>query len=237
MWLFDIICAMHPRAFALPLLLTATLAGCAGTTGTPTGSAGSRPPGSTPWLVSGAPSPARPSSMATAGGLAAPLTEGTVTGTFLPFPQSARAITYDPKVVPPGATAQVSIARTAKGTTVRLTAAGLVPRRAYGAHLHTRPCTATPADAGPHYQHSPDPMAAASPPPADPAYANPRNEVWLDFTADTSGAATVTASQDWAFDEAEPPRSLIVHAEHTRTVAGKAGTAGPRVACLTLGTR
>jgi Cu-Zn family superoxide dismutase len=80
-------------------------------------------------------------------------------------------------------------------------------------------------------------MAAASPPSADPAYANPRNEVWLDFTADTRGAATVTASQDWAFDEAEPPRSLIVHAEHTRTVAGKAGTAGPRVACLTLGTR
>ena len=234
MWLFDIICVMHPRAFALPLLLTATLAGCAGPAGPPTGSAGSRPPGSTPWLVSGAPSPDRPSS---AGGLAAPLTEGTVTGTFQPFPQSARAITYDPAVVPAGATVQVSIARTAKGTTVRLTAAGLEPRRAYGAHLHTRPCTATPADAGPHYQHSPDPMAAASPPSVDPAYANPRNEVWLDFTADARGTAAVTASQDWTFDEVEPPRSLIVHAEHTRTVGGKAGTAGPRVACLTLATR
>ncbi len=165
------------------------------------------------------------------------MAEGTVIGTFLAFPQSTRAITYDPKVVPPGATAQLTVARTARGTTVRLTAAGLVPRRAYGAHLHTQPCTATPGEAGPHYQHSPDPRAAASPPPADPAYANPRNEVWLDFTADSRGAATVTAHQDWTFDEVEPPRSLIVHAEHTRTAAGKAGTAGPRVACLTLGTR
>jgi Cu-Zn family superoxide dismutase len=227
--------AMHPRALGLPLLLLA-LSGCTGPVGPTAGPAVSPPPGSTPWLVSGAPRPELPSS-APAGDPGAPLAEGTVTGTFLPFPQSARAVTYDPKVVPPGATAQVSIARTAQGTTVRLTAGGLVPRRAYGAHLHTQPCTATPEDAGPHYQHSPDPLAAASPPSVDPAYANPRNEVWLDFTADASGAATVTARQNWTFDEVEPPRSLIVHAEHTRTAAGKAGTAGPRVACLTLATR
>lgn len=238
MWLFDIIYAMHSRALALPLLLTATLAGCAGPIGMPTGSAGSPPPGSTPWLVSGAPSRDRPApSGAGDSGPGAPLAEGTAAGTFLPFPRSARAVTYDPRAVPPGATAQVSIARTATGTTVRLTAAGLVPRRAYGAHLHTRTCTATPADAGPHYQHSPDPMAAASPPSVDPAYANPRNEVWLDFTADTRGAASVTARVDWTFDEVEPPRSLILHAEQTRTAAGKAGMAGPRVACLTLGPR
>ncbi|MFI7543365.1 superoxide dismutase [Actinoplanes sp. NPDC049599] len=223
---------MHPRALLLPLLLTATLTGCAGPARPTTGPAASRPPGSTPWLVSGAPSPQRPSSAPTPGA-AAPLAEGTVSGTFLPFPQSARAVTYDPQVVPPGATALVDIARTARGTTVRLTARGLVPRRAYGAHLHTRPCTSIPDDAGPHYQHSADPRK----PSVDPAYANPRNEVWLDFTADAAGAATVTARLDWTFDEVEPPRSLIVHAEHTRTAAGKAGMAGPRVACLTLGPR
>ena len=39
------------------------------------------------------------------------------------------------------------------------------------------------------------------------------------------------------FDEIEPARSLVLHAEHTRTAAARAGTAGPRVACLTLGTR
>jgi len=236
MWLFGMIHPMRSRVLVLPLLATLVLSGCTGPSSTVPGSAGSAPPGSTPWLVSGAPSPARPSSAASPGGLGAPLTEGTVTGTFLPFPQSARAVTYDPKVVPPGATAELTVARTARGTTVRLTAAGLVPRRAYGAHLHTRPCTATPADAGPHYQHSPDPRAAASPPSVDPAYANPRNEVWLDFTAGATGAATVTAQQDWTFDEIEPPRSLIVHAEHTRTETGKAGMAGARVACLTLAT-
>jgi Cu-Zn family superoxide dismutase len=229
--------AMPPRALALPLVLTAALTGCAGPAGSTAGPGVSPPPGSTPWFVSGAPSPGLSSPAPALADPGAPLAEGTVTGTFLPFPQSARAVTYDPEVVPPGATAQVNIARTAQGTTVRLTAGGLVPRRAYGAHLHTRPCTATPDDAGPHYQHSPDPKAAASPPSVDPAYANPRNEVWLDFTADASGAATVTARQSWTFDEVEPPRSLIVHAEHTRTVAGKAGTAGPRVACLTLGRR
>jgi Cu-Zn family superoxide dismutase len=228
---------MDPRPLLLPLLLTATLTtGCTGPGGPATGPSGSPLAGSTPWMVSGAPGPEQ-SSAGVAAGPGAPLAEGTVSGTFLPFPQSARAITYDPKVVPPGATAQVSIARTASGTTVRLTAAGLVPRRAYGAHLHTRACTATPADAGPHYQHSPDPGAAASPPSVDPAYANPRNEVWLDFTADGTGAAAVTTSQNWTFDEVEPPRSLIVHAEHTRTAAGTAGMAGPRVACLTLGPR
>ena len=71
----------------------------------------------------------------------------------------------------------------------------------------------------------------------DPAYANPRNEVWLDFTADATGTARVVTRQDWTFDEVEPPRSVIVHAEHTRTAVGEAGMAGPRVACLTLGAR
>jgi Cu-Zn family superoxide dismutase len=229
---------MQLRPPALPaaalLALSLAVAGCANSTGTADDLAASPPPGSTPWPVSGAPAPATSSAAPSGGDLGAPLIEGRVTGTFLPFPASTRAVTYHPAVVPPGATAELTIAKTQTGTTVRLAATGLVPRRAYGAHLHTRPCTATPDDAGPHYQHTRDPKAAASPPSVDPAYANPRNEVWLDFTADARGAASVTATGNWAFDEAAPPRSLIVHAEHTRTAAGKAGTAGARVACLTL---
>lgn len=223
---------MHPPARALAaVVLAGTLAGCAETvpdlTATP-------PPGTTPWIVSS--SGARSGEARPAPSEQAPLTEGTVTGTFLPYPQSTRAITYDPAVVPPGATVQVTVSMTANGARVRLAASGMVPRRAYGAHLHTRPCAATPDQAGPHYQHSPDPRAAASPPSVDPAYANPRNEVWLDFTADTQGSATASATEDWRFDQNRPPRSLIVHAEQTRTAAGKAGTAGARVACLTLAT-
>jgi len=227
--------AMRLRRLALPLLLTAALAGC--TDETPTeGRTFSPPPGATPWFASGPPGSARPSPAAPQGSPGAPITQGMVTGTFLPFPQSTLAITYDPKVVPPGSTAQVVIVRTADGTRVRLAVTGMVPRRAYGAHLHRQPCTSVPDQAGPHYQHVPDPKAAASPPSVDPSYANPHNEVWLDFTADARGAALV-AGEDWHFDRIEPPRSLVIHAKPTSTTAGKAGTAGPRVACLTLTTR
>jgi Cu-Zn family superoxide dismutase len=224
---------MASRAYALPFLLTAALSGCAAPADSTAGSAGSLPPGSTPWLVSGDPPPAVADSARSVAAPQAPSVLGTVSGTFLPYPDGIRAVTYDPKVVPPGATAQVTIARTAQGTTVRLRARGLVPRRSYGAHLHTRPCTAAPDEAGPHYQHNPDP----EPPSVDPAYANPRNEVWLDFTADTHGGGSAASALGWTFDEVEPPRSMVVHAGLTRTGAGEAGTAGPRVACLTLARR
>jgi Cu-Zn family superoxide dismutase len=118
-------------------------------------------------------------------------------------------------------------------TTVRsdLVVSGtFLPRRAYGAHLHTEPCSAAPDAAGPHYQHLHDPAK----PSVNPAYANPHNEVWLDFTADTTGAASAESVQDWRFASGSPARSLVLHGQHTRTGEGEAGTAGPRVACLTL---
>jgi len=153
-------------------------------------------------------------------------------GTFQPGGDTA--VTYDPEVVPAGGTAQVAVARSARGTTVRVSVTGLRPGRAYGAHLHTEPCAAKPDAAGPHYQHDAGPRASASAHSADPAYVNPDNEVWLDFTTDAQGAASATSAQNWTFDERHPPRSLILHAARTRTAAGAAGTAGPRVACLTL---
>jgi superoxide dismutase, Cu-Zn family len=153
-----------------------------------------------------------------------------VAGTFLPYRPGATAITYDPAVVPPGARARVAITRTPFGLIVRLTVAGMVPRRAYGAHLHTQPCTAVPDQAGPHYQHQLDPHT----PSVDPSYANPANEVWLDFTADGSGAANAVSQENWTFDPKNPPRSLVIHAETTRTGTGMAGTAGARGACLSL---
>ena len=168
----------------------------------------------------------------------AKLPPGTTSAVFLPFqaepdtPNQAapEAITYDPAVVPPGATVTVVTAHKPAGVSVRLSAAGLIPRRAYGAHLHTEPCAALAAAAGPHYQHRRDPVL----PSVDPAFANPGNEVWLDFTADVGGAASARSVQAWSFDERDPPRSLILHAQVTRTGTGVAGTAGARVACLTL---
>jgi Cu-Zn family superoxide dismutase len=151
-------------------------------------------------------------------------------GTFLPYPQGSTAITYDPAVVPPGATAQVTVTKTPDGMRVGLATSGMVPRRAYGAHLHTEPCTASPDAAGPHYQHQHDPVK----PSVNPSYANPKNEIWLDFTADATGTASAVSEQDWTFPPGKSPRSLILHAQQTRTSPGEAGMAGPRVACLTL---
>jgi superoxide dismutase, Cu-Zn family len=151
-------------------------------------------------------------------------------GTFAAYRRGGAAITYDPAVVPVGATARVTITGNGAGMIVRLTAGGLIPRRAYGAHLHTMPCSAQPDAAGPHYQHVP-PTASASP---DPRYANPRNEVWLDFVAGADGAATSATSLDWRFPPGHGARSLVLHEATTRTGPGVAGTAGARVACLTL---
>jgi Cu-Zn family superoxide dismutase len=151
-------------------------------------------------------------------------------GTFLPYRPGATAITYDAKVVPPGARVRVAVTKTSSGVVVRLTAAGMVPRRAYGVHLHTQPCAGMPDQSGPHYQNRHDPKT----PSVDPSYANPSNEVWLDFTADPSGDGTAVSEENWAFDPKTPPRSLVIHGETTRTAEGVAGTAGERAACLTL---
>ncbi|WP_084504080.1 superoxide dismutase family protein [Actinoplanes sp. N902-109] len=221
---------MH-RLLPVLALLVPTLAGCTSAGIKEPATTPQLPPSSTPWVVFsrsgdiGASSSAAPSPAAQA-----PLTEGTASGTFQPYPQGTQAITYDKKVVPPGATAQVTVATNPQGVRVRLAVTGMVARRAYGAHLHTKPCTSVPDDAGPHFQHQMDPSS----PSVDPAYANADNEVWLDFTTDSRGAATVASTHPWTFDSGQVPRALVIHAQLTRTEAGKAGTAGPRVACLTL---
>ncbi len=163
---------------------------------------------------------------------AAPAAVVTASGTFAPFAPGATSVTYDPKLVPVGATASVTIAQEVVRTQVRLTVAGLLPDRGYGAHLHTDPCGPTGEAAGPHYQHRPDPAATAAEPSVDPAYANPHNEVWLDFHTDANGHAASAATQMWTFSSL--PRSLIIHAMTTETAPGVAGMAGARLACLTL---
>jgi Cu-Zn family superoxide dismutase len=226
---------MRPFHWWLALITPAALlAGCAGAT--PIGTPPSPVPPQAP--VSSAPWTLR-QGVARADGASTLPAGDAVTGTFMPWSDAdpPAAVTYDPAVVPPGATVRLETSRDAAGVFVRLDVTGMIPRRSYGAHLHTDSCTAVPAQAGPHYQHQHDPKAAPSTPSVDPSYANPRNEVWLDFTADAAGGGSAVVGESWAFDEAHPPRSLIVHAEVTRTGKGVAGMAGPRVACLTLAPR
>ncbi|MFI5584784.1 superoxide dismutase [Amycolatopsis sp. NPDC051758] len=135
--------------------------------------------------------------------------------------------TYRSDLVPVGAHAHVFGVSATPGTTTALVLTGLLPGRAYGAHAHEKPCGAAGDAAGPHFQHLPDPVK----PSVDPAYANPRNEIWLDFTTDHLGTGFARSTVDWTFGERRA-RSVVVHETHTHTGPGHAGTAGARLACL-----
>ncbi|GAB2600226.1 hypothetical protein GCM10027168_36700 [Streptomyces capparidis] len=140
-----------------------------------------------------------------------------------------KAVTYDTAAVPGGARVRLTEETGDRTTRLTLRLRGLKPGRTYGVHVHTGPCGADPAAAGPHYQHRPDPGGPSS---GDPRYANPRNEVWLDLTTDRRGDGTAHAVQQWRFRPGGA-RSLVVHEHGTSTHPGHAGTAGDRVACVT----
>ncbi|MEV6959517.1 superoxide dismutase family protein [Streptomyces sp. NPDC051207] len=127
------------------------------------------------------------------------------------------AVTYDTRLVPVASWIEVR-RRTRPGgaMTVTLRVAGLRPGHAYGVHVHRRPCGADPATAGGHYQHEPS---------GDPAAVNPRNEVWLDFTADGLGRGAASARHERGFRRGEAS-SVVLH-----TAPGGGGT---RVACFTV---
>ncbi|SHK41661.1 superoxide dismutase, Cu-Zn family [Pseudonocardia thermophila] len=137
-------------------------------------------------------------------------------------------ITYDPALVPVGASAVVTATTRDGGEVVTLTLRGVLPDRTYGAHAHTNACGETGDAAGPHFQFDVDPVQ----PSVDPRWANPQNEVWLDLTTDASGTGTSTATLNKTFPDDRRPRSVVVHAMKTSTEEGKAGTAGARAACL-----
>ena len=151
-----------------------------------------------------------------------------VSATFSSGPGTA--ITYDPALVPVGSRGAVSSETGEGGTTVRLAVRGLQPDMRYGAHAHTEPCGDTGDAAGPHFQNEVDPVQ----PSVDPAFANPRNEIWLDLTTDASGAGASETSVEWGLERDRRPQSVIVHAMPTSMEPGAAGTAGARGGCITV---
>jgi Cu-Zn family superoxide dismutase len=139
---------------------------------------------------------------------------------------AAAALTYDARLVPPGARVEVRQHTAGSHTEVKLAVSGVRPGHTYGAHVHALPCAADPAASGPHYQHVPG---------DDPALANPENEVWLDFTADAAGSGWASARQHWSFRPGEAA-SVVLHEHATATGEGgqPPGHAGGRVACFTV---
>lgn len=145
--------------------------------------------------------------------------------------QQGPLLRYDLALVPEGATARVQAVQTSSGSTVvTLQVRGLRPSRDYGAHVHTSACGATGAAAGPHYQHV---LPVAPDLPTDPAFGNPANEVWLDLTTDAEGNGSAQSLVRWQ-TRSGGAGSVVLHQRHTATGPGVAGTAGPRVGCLTV---
>lgn len=149
--------------------------------------------------------------------------------TFESYTDKAKAVTYDAKVPTGAKVTVVGVPSVGGRTTVLLVLKGLLPNRAYGAHVHVKKCGAAPADSGPHFQNVDDPVQ----PSVDPAYANPRNEIWLDVHTDANGFAHTDSTVDWQFT-GRHARSVVLHDEHTHTGPGEAGTAGPRLACVNV---
>jgi superoxide dismutase, Cu-Zn family len=197
-----------PRLLTAGLLAAFALSGC-----------GEAPPA--------APASAPPAA-STAEGPSANVRNVAVSRTFAAPPGDA--ITYVQELVPVGARATVAAEEGGDRTTVGLEVAGLQPNRRYGAHAHAKPCGAAGTDAGPHFQLQQDPVS----PSVDPAYANPQNEIWLDFETDAEGAGEATTTVTWDFPADRRAQSVIIHAMPTSTEPGKAGTAGDRAACITV---
>ncbi|KRV46548.1 superoxide dismutase [Wenjunlia vitaminophila] len=140
-----------------------------------------------------------------------------------------KAVTHDVHGVPPGSHVWLAERAGERDTWLTLRVHGLRPDHTYGIHVHTEPCGRQPKDSGPHYQDQVDPRQ----PSVDPAYANPRNEVWLDLTTDRHGAGEATAHQRWRFRPGQA-RSVVLHQHGTSTERGHAGTAGDRLACVSV---
>lgn len=154
---------------------------------------------------------------------AAPFYEMRVGGRFAPPKASmySWAVTYDTKLVPAGSQIEIEQRGKPRDMEVTLRVKGMKPGYAYGAHVHQKPCGTDPDAAGGHYQHRQDPVQ----PSEDPAYVNPENEVWLDFTAGADGSGAATSRHDWEFRAGEA-RSVVLHREQ--------GGAGERLACFTV---
>ncbi|WP_067997114.1 superoxide dismutase family protein [Nocardia pseudobrasiliensis] len=153
-------------------------------------------------------------------------------GTFGPWQEGAVAVTYDQTLAPAGSRARVVLGGDDQRTTAILNVTGLLPNRVYGTHAHRNACGAKAADSGFHYQNVEDPNAKDKMS-MDARYANPRNELWLDFTTDDHGNATQVVTVDWAF-RPNQPGAIVLHEKKTDTTDGNAGMAGARVACLSI---
>jgi superoxide dismutase, Cu-Zn family len=109
-------------------------------------------------------------------------------------------------------------------TRVTLTVSGLAASTAYGSHVHKLGCAEM--SAGGHYQDKP---ATSDAGPTDPAFGNPMNEVWLDFTTDAAGKGMAERTVDFRIRPGEA-KAIVVH----KMMTAEGGLAGPKLACVNI---
>ncbi len=137
-------------------------------------------------------------------------------------------------VVPENATARVeAVYDTAGDSTVTLRVTGLRPSTAYGAHAHANSCG---HEARGRRSGLP---AGAEPGPGD-ARATGRTRTPGTRSGSTSPRTNRAkrprrATIGWQFSPERRAGSVIIHAEHTTLGPRAAGTAGARLACLSVG--
>lgn len=189
--------------------------------------------------ASSQPAPAAPAAPAapTAATSGAAGTGAGAEGTLAPPERASNAFTYNPALAPEGTGVSVEVRGEGATTVVELEVEGLLPDRGYAAHAHTNPCGPTGDAAGPHFQNDVDPAAGPGTPSVDPAYANRQNEIWLDLRTDGEGDGGSTAEVPFVFGDRAPASVVIHEAEATATEPGRAGSAGARLACLTVPVR
>ncbi|MDQ4011549.1 MAG: superoxide dismutase [Actinomycetota bacterium] len=170
---------------------------------------------------------------------AAPQNRSTLSGvdTFTAPKPGAEAVTYNPALVPEGASILASIMPAGQGynqTRANLSVARLLPNRAYVLRAHTQACGATVEEAGPPYQDRIDPAATPQASSTNPEYANPRNEIWLDVRTNSDGSASSGASVPFTFTDRAPASIVVYDAQTTATAPGQVGQLGAPIACLNL---
>jgi len=225
---------LHRRAVSAAASLALVLGACSDDDSSATDtSAGSTATSTAPTAAAATGSTSAGETVTTPGGSAT--TDEHAFAASLAEPGSSEGgVTYDPDAAPDGAELAVTVTQDKSSATFLLEVTGMQPDRGYAVHAHVNPCGDTGDAAGPHFQNEVDPAATPDAPSVDPAYANPKNEVWLDIMTDADGAGTSEATAPFVFND-EAPASIIVHAEMmTATARGEAGSAGDRLACLDM---
>ena len=118
------------------------------------------------------------------------------------------AVTYDQSSVRRGTRVEVlERPNDAGGLTVKLSVWGLNPNTKYDAYVYTRPCGASPTNAGKRTQNGPSTGHYS------------QNEVWLDFKTNLRGDAHSQAAQDWTFKAGQANSVVFLAYNSARVVA------------------